>query len=140
MDDVFFQISKNHKRIDDYSRYQLGLRIISTVCFVAIVVLSLIAEEAAVIGWILVLVGICSMFVLDCHFARVKKSIEYVNYYIETEALDRKKRVAEMRKIVLEDGIYNRVVKEVDPKINYPYIYYGALIVIYIIMGFALIF
>ena len=146
-DKTNIQVYGNHLAIEKYQKKQREMKLLAGVsCFAnfIIVVPNIIDTRpdsfiSSIIYWILTFsLGIIA-FVFDTKYTERIKLYEIKNYEIETEALARKIKVAEIRHEKLLDYEINKRIKEPDLEVVYPYKYYIIVGTSHILLGIWLV-
>ncbi len=144
-----FQIYDNHCAIERYQKRQSGMRALAGVstfaCFCIMIGQILVGGSVdsfwdCVIYFAIFLGLLIVSWVMDIKYARKIRDYKVKNFNLEVEALDRKKRVAEIKNEFLSDNEVNREITEPERNTVYPLGLYMVLGLIQIILiGFFLI-
>lgn len=147
MNKTNYQVYDNHLIMEKYKKKQREMKLLAGVSFFAdfiILAPNIIAARSdsfddSIIYWILTLsLGIVA-FVFDSKYAKKIKLCEIKNFEIETEALARKKKVAEIKHEKLLDYEVNKRIVEPDQEVVYPYRYYIVVVFLHILLGIWLV-
>lgn len=147
MDKTNYQVYSNHLAIEKYLKRQKEMKLLAGVSFFAnfiIVVPNMIEKRSdsfvsSIIYWVLTFSLVIISFVYDSKFAEKIKFYEIKNFEIETEALERKIKVAQIRNEKLLDFEINKRIKEPERDIIYPYRYYIIIAFLHIVIGIVLV-
>lgn len=93
-----------------------------------------------VVVWIISILGIIGTFVMDAKYAKEIKSYEFKIYALEFEDLNKKKRVAKLKKEVLPDYIIDKKIIAPVDKITYPVMFYLVMLLVDVFIGIVLLF
>ncbi|MCR5101519.1 MAG: hypothetical protein K6B41_09210 [Butyrivibrio sp.] len=146
-DQTNHQVISNYLAIEKYQKKQGEMKLLAGVsCFANFIIVvpntidtrpdSLIS---IIIYWILFFSLVIIAFAFDSKYAKKIKLYEIKNYEIETEALARKIKVAEIRHEKLLDVEINKRIEEPDLEVVYPYKYYIIAGTLHILLGIWLV-
>lgn len=143
MNTTDYQVYGNHLAIEKYQKRQREMKLLAVVSFFAafIIMMPTIINNSsehfvdAIIYWIITFALAVVAFVFDSKYAKKIKEFELKNFEIETEAMARKIKVAEIRKEKLLDYEINKRIKAPDPEVIYPYRFYIVIAFLYLILG-----
>ena len=146
MNTTDYQVYGNHLAIEKYQKRQREMKLLAVVSFFAafIIMMPTIVNNRselfvdAIIYWIITFALAVVAFVFDSKYAKKIKEFELKNFEIETEALARKIKVAEIRKEKLLEHEINKRIKAPDTEEIYPYRFYIVIAFLYIILGILL--
>ena len=147
MNKTNLQVYGNHLAIEKYQKKQREMKLLAGVSFFAdfiiltpdIVMARSDSFPDCIIYWVLTFILGIVAFVYDSKYANKIKLYEINNYEIETEALERKKKVAQIRHEQLLDYEVNKRITEPEQEIVYSYKYYIVVAFLHILMGIWLI-
>ena len=90
---------------------------------------------AANLVWLASIVILIRIYLKDKNCIENNKNYEFDIYRLEIEALECKKKVAEIRGEVLPDNVLNKSIKKPSENVTLPIIYYGIVLGLDIVIG-----
>lgn len=136
------EIANNLTMIDRYHKKRTGVKAFAGlavfVCFLNDISVMKVKHEIdafSLVLWILTILAVVILFIVEVKYVQKIKEREIKNYELEKDALERKKKSAEIRKEFLPDYIMNKTVVEPVREITLPIIFYFFAAVINMIMG-----
>lgn len=139
MSELFFRINGIQKKMDANENLQSIMKEIGALIVFVIFLCTLNNPGTMKIAWLLTLPFIGLLFAFNVYYIRQNKKYELEIYRLETEDLEKKKRIAEIRGEVLPDNLLEREIIKPSEVVSLPIPYYVILLVLDILIKVFLI-
>lgn len=128
MNEMYFRISYIQRKIDSNHNLQTINKVIGGLMVFVIFFCSMNQSDTMRVAWMISIAFIILLFFFDVYYVKNNKKYEFEIYKLEVDALENKKKIADITGQILPDSILNREIRKPINEISLPILYYAIIL------------